>query len=105
MTRGVSVRLSRSLLLLSLVIAASVPAAIAQADVKGQWSTLNYSMTINPIHTALMHNGKILVTTGSGNCPPSQSGCPTGAPFNGSNHSGAVVLDPVAKSFTQLSVS
>ena len=56
---------------------------MAQADVKGQWSTLNYSMTINPIHTALMRNGKILVTAGSGNCPPSQSGCPTGAPYNG----------------------
>ncbi len=51
-----------------------------------------------------MHNGKILVTTGSGNCPPSQSGCPTGPPYGGSNHSGAVVLDPVARSITQLSV-
>ena len=50
-------------------------------------------------------NGKILVVTGSGNCPPSQSGCPTGAPFGGSNHSGAVVVDPVAKSVAQLSIS
>ena len=78
---------------------------MAQADVQGQWSTLNYSMTINPIHVILMHNGKILVTTGSGNCPPSQSGCPSGPPYNGSNHSGAVVVDPVAKNITQLSVS
>ncbi len=105
MCRGAFLRLDRILLLLLLVFAASVPAAVAQADVKGQWSTLNYSMTINPIHTALMRNGKILITTGSGNCPPSQSGCPTGTPYNGSNHSGAIVLDPVAKSITQLSVN
>jgi isopentenyl phosphate kinase len=61
MSRGAFLRLSRTLLLLLLVFAASVPAAVAQADVKGQWSTLNYSMTINPIHVALMKNGKILV--------------------------------------------
>jgi len=79
--------------------------AWGQADMQGQWSTLNYSMTINPIHVALMRNGKILVVTGSGNCPPSQSGCPSGAPYGGSNASGAVVLDPVAKSINQLSVS
>jgi hypothetical protein len=78
---------------------------MAQANVQGQWSTLNYSMTINPIHVALMHNGKILVTTGSGNCPSSQSGCPSGPAFGGSNHSGAVVVDPVAKKITQLSVA
>jgi hypothetical protein len=101
---GASVRLGQTFLALFLVFAASVPPAIAQADVKGQWSTLNYSMTINPIHVALMHNGKILVTTGSGNCPSSQSGCPSGPPYNGSNRSGAVVVDPVAKSITQLSV-
>jgi hypothetical protein len=73
--------------------------------VYGQWSTLNYSMTINPIHTALMHNGKILVVAGPGKCPPSQSGCPSGPPFGVSNHSGAVVVDPVAKNITQLSVN
>src|ERR1700687_4739762 len=105
MSRGVFVHSGQTFIALFLVLAASVPHAAAQADVKGQWSTLNYSMTINPIHVALMHNGKILVTTGSGNCPPSQSGCPSGPPFNGSNGSGAVVLDPVAKRITQLSVS
>jgi hypothetical protein len=61
-------------------------------------------MTINPVHVALMHNGKILVTAGSGNCPPSQSGCPSGPPFGGGNHSGAVVLDLAAQSITQLSI-
>jgi hypothetical protein len=105
MSCGLSARLAQILLALFLALAALVPGAMAQADVQGQWSTLNYSMTINPIHVALMHNGKILVTTGSGNCPSSQSGCPSGPPYNGSNHSGAVVLDPVAKSITQLSVN
>ena len=81
MSRGASVRFGQSFLALCVIVAASVPQAAAQADVKGQWSTLNYSMTINPIHVALMKNGKILVVTGSGNCPPSQSGCPTGAPL------------------------
>ena len=102
--RSFSARLAQTLLALFLVLAALIPQAMAQADVQGQWSTLNYSMTINPIHVALMYNGKILVTTGSGNCPPSQSGCPSGPPYNGSNHSGAVVVDPVGKSVTQLSV-
>jgi hypothetical protein len=105
MSGGVSACLGRVLLVLFLVFLPLIPQAMAQADVQGQWSTLNYSMTINPIHVVLMHNGKILVTTGSGNCPPSQSGCPSGPPYNGSNHSGAVVVDPVAKSITQLSVS
>jgi hypothetical protein len=105
MSRGVCVRVAPALLALLLVFAAPVPQAMAQASVQGQWSTLNYSMTINPIHVALMHNGKILVVTGSGNCPPSQSGCPSGPPFNGSNHAGAVVVDPVAKNITQLSVN
>src|SRR5712692_2384851 len=104
MSCGVSMRPAK-ILLAFLVFVALVPGAMAQADVQGQWSTLTYSMTINPIHVALMHNGKILVTTGSGNCPSSQSGCPSGPPYNGSNHSGALVLDPVAKSITQLSVN
>src|SRR3984893_1828789 len=105
MSRGVSACLGRVLLVLFLVFVPLIPQAMAQADAQCQCSTLNYSMTINPIHVALMYNGKILVTTGSGNCPPSQSGCPSGPPYNGSNHSGAVVVDPVGKSVTQLSVS
>src|SRR5579862_7691108 len=105
MSRGVSVRLAQIFLALLLVFATLIPQAMAQANVHGQWSTLNYSMTINPIHAALLHNGKILAVTGSGNCPPSQSGCPSGPPFNGSNHAGAVVVDPVANNIAQLSVN
>src|SRR6516162_1883038 len=43
--------------------------AKAQANVQGQWTTLNTQMPINPVHIALMHNGKVLVVSGSGNLP------------------------------------
>ncbi len=33
----------------------------------GQWVTLPYLMPINPIHCALLHNGKVLVVAGSEN--------------------------------------
>jgi hypothetical protein len=95
----------RSAVLLMIWLGLSVPAAMAQADVKGQWNTMSSTMTINPVHTALMHNGKILVVAGSGNCPPGQSGCPSGAPYGLSNHSGATVFDPVAQTFNQLTLN
>jgi hypothetical protein len=50
------------LLLLSLAVV--VPGALAQT---GQWQTLPYTMPINPIHTALLYNGKVLIVSGSGN--------------------------------------
>jgi len=43
------------------------PPAAAQANVQGQWQTLVTLAPINPVHLALMHNGKILFATGSGN--------------------------------------
>jgi hypothetical protein len=45
----------------------STPALRAQAGAQGQWSTLLYPMPINPVHMALMHTGKVLIVTGSGN--------------------------------------
>ena len=54
---------------LALIAAFSVPAAHGQANVQGTWQTLSMQMPINPIHTALMSNGKILVVSGSGNYP------------------------------------
>jgi hypothetical protein len=33
----------------------------------GQWQTLPYAMPINPVHTALLYNGKVLIASGSGN--------------------------------------
>jgi hypothetical protein len=43
--------------------------AQAQPDVFGQWTTLSTTMPINPVHAALLHNGKVLVVSGSGNVP------------------------------------
>ena len=45
----------------------AAPFAAGQADKIGQWSTLPQTMPINPIHTALLKNGKVLVVSGSGN--------------------------------------
>ena len=39
----------------------------AQAGLYGEWQTLPYTMPINPIHMALLRNGKVLVVAGSGN--------------------------------------
>ena len=78
---------------------------MGQVQTIGQWSTMSQTMPINPIHVALLANGKILVVAGSGNCPPSLSGCPSGAPYGPSNNSGALLFDPVAGTFTQFSVS
>lgn len=43
------------------------PPVLGQAATQGQWATLAYSMPINPVHMALMNNGKVLVVSGSGN--------------------------------------
>ena len=37
--------------------------------INGKWQTLPFMMPINPVHVALMHNGKVLVISGSGNDP------------------------------------
>ena len=44
-------------------------AAHAQANVTGQWTTLPYSMPINPIHAGLLRTGKVLIVAGSENEP------------------------------------
>src|SRR5258707_13596090 len=49
-------------LLIGLTVTA--PDTFAQ---KGQWQTLPYTMPINPVHTALLYNGKVLIVSGSGN--------------------------------------
>lgn len=46
-----------------------VPRAAAQANVAGQWQTLPNLMPINPVHAALLHNGQVLIVSGSGNLP------------------------------------
>jgi hypothetical protein len=35
----------------------------------GRWDTLPSTMPINPVHVALMHTGKVLIVSGSGNDP------------------------------------
>ena len=42
----------------------------AQANQQGQWQTLPYTMPVNPVHAALLSNGKVLIVQGSGNYPP-----------------------------------
>jgi hypothetical protein len=58
---------ARLLILVSLAFASQ--SAWAQANVTGQWVTLGTQMPINPIHVTLMHNGKVLIVSGSGNFP------------------------------------
>ena len=64
-SRGVYVIQIALLLLLVCMLA---PAAMAQANFQGRWSTLTPLMPINPVHVALLHTGKVLVVAGSGNC-------------------------------------
>ena len=94
----------RCSLLLLLLVGMSKP-GLGQAQTVGKWSTLSYTMPINPIHVALLYNGKILVVAGSGNCPASQPGCPSGSPYGPANNSGALLLDPTNGNITQFSVS
>jgi len=59
-------------LLLGLGIAGlSAQAALAQSSmlpgILGRWTTLPDLVPINPVHVALMRNGKVLIVSGSGN--------------------------------------
>jgi uncharacterized membrane protein len=97
---------SKTFTTIVLVIGALVASSAGQANIQGKWSTLSTPMPINPVHAALLNNGKVLVVAGSGNCPPSQSGCPSGAPYGPSNGSGALLVDPVSgQILSQFSVS
>lgn len=59
--------LALTLLMCSLSPVFLAPPALGQANVQGQWQTLVTLAPINPVHMSLMHNGKILVVSGSGN--------------------------------------
>lgn len=100
MASHTSLRFTRAFILF-LLLNLVTPRILGQ----GKWTTAPYSIPINPVHVALLSNGKILVVAGSGNCPPSQSGCPSGAPYGASNHSGALLLDPSSGAITQFSIS
>jgi hypothetical protein len=45
----------------------STPLLRAQPSPSGLWTTLPFTMPINPVHVALMHDGKVLIVSGSGN--------------------------------------
>ena len=42
-------------------------------QLNGRWDTLPFSMPLNPVHVALMHTGKVLVVSGSGNDPDNKN--------------------------------
>ena len=67
MVTNVTGRLFQIVAALVAVVVLLIPEAWAQVNVQGKWSTLPYLMPINPVHVALMHNGKVLVVSGSGN--------------------------------------
>jgi len=73
--------------LLSLLLFIPVaPLALAQSG-QGRWQTLPYTMPINPVHVALLYNGKVLVVSGSGNVA-------------GNNNFQAALWDPQAGTIT-----
>ncbi len=87
-----------------LFLLVTIQFAAGQSNVQGKWTTLSYTTPINPIHAALLSNGKILIVAGSGSCPPYYSFCPQSPPFGPHNESGAELLDPVAGTITQYTV-
>jgi len=58
---------SKLFILVVLVVGALVESSAGQANIQGQWSTLSTPMPINPVHVALLYNGKVLIVSGSGN--------------------------------------
>src|SRR2546421_9684258 len=36
-----------------------LPRAVGQSNIQGKWTTLPYTMPINPIHAALLNTGKV----------------------------------------------
>ena len=75
-----------------VLIAFHAPRVRAQAAALGRWTTLPYTMPINPVHMALLHNGKVLVVAGSGNVAAE-------------THFQAAVLDPESGSIQTQSLS
>ena len=53
-----------------ILLATLAPQGMAQADVTGQWSTLPYTMPINPIHIALLKDGQNPGGSGVGKLSP-----------------------------------
>lgn len=79
----------------------SQPGRAVNPHPTGMWSTLPLSMPINPVHAALLHTGKVLIVSGSGNCPPTQAGCPQGPQYS----QGAALMDLSANKITTMPIS
>src|SRR6202035_3641677 len=45
----------------------------ANPTLNGRWDTLPFDMPLNPVHVALMHTGKVLIISGSGNDPDNKN--------------------------------
>ena len=67
----------------------------------GVWSTLPGTMPINPVHAALLHTGKVLIISGSGNCPPQKAGCPQGPQYS----AGAALVDLSSNNITTMPIN
>jgi len=80
---------SLAALLLPLCLRAVAAYGVTAADI-GQWQTLPYLMTINPIHVGVMHTGRVLIVSGSENDPNEH---------NASEYR-AAVWDPAAETIT-----
>ena len=71
--------LSAAAAVLATWLVAYAQAAVAHAGsppasaTQGVWRTLPYTLPINPVHLALLNNGKILMVSGSGNDPNNQN--------------------------------
>jgi hypothetical protein len=65
--RGTWWSMGAAILIAVIFAVVHAPGLDAQASVRGQWRTLPGLMSINPVHVALMNNGKVLVVAGSGN--------------------------------------
>ena len=58
--------LALAIVFVILALGSLIPPAMAQANVEGQWQTLPTLAPINPIHLAMLHNGNVLIVSGSG---------------------------------------
>src|SRR5437870_6221058 len=67
---------------------------LGTAAQQGQWYTLPYTMPTNPVHAALLHTGKVLIVSGSGNDPNNAS------PINTNPEYEATVWDPQSGKIT-----
>ena len=79
----------------------SQPGHTATGHPTGMWTTLPTTVPINPIHAALLHTGKVLIVSGSGNCPPDLAGCAPGPQYS----QGAALLDLSSGKITPMPIS